>query len=73
MRFLFEDGSRIIFRLSGTGSAGATIRMYLEQYTNDPTWYDKPAEEAFQSLVALAFQISQLKELTGRTVPTVIT
>jgi phosphoglucomutase len=35
LRFIFDDGSRIIFRLSGTGSSGATIRLYIEQYTDD--------------------------------------
>jgi phosphoglucomutase len=40
IRLIFEDGSRIIFRLSGTGSSGATIRMYVEGYENDPAKYE---------------------------------
>lgn len=36
IRIVFEDGSRIVFRLSGTGSSGATIRLYVDSYESDP-------------------------------------
>ncbi len=68
---MFEDGSRIIFRLSGTGSAGATIRVYVEKYT--ATDYAAPTQDALKPLVTAALQISKLTEFTGRTEPTVIT
>ena len=45
------DGSRIIFRLSGTGSAGATIRMYIEQYSNDAAQFDKDAQDALAPII----------------------
>ena len=44
LRILFQDGSRIIFRLSGTGSSGATIRMYVEGYENDSSTFEKDAQ-----------------------------
>ncbi|KAA8499052.1 Phosphoglucomutase, chloroplastic [Porphyridium purpureum] len=71
--FVFEEDSRIIFRLSGTGSAGATIRMYIEKYEPDATQTDKDAQVALKPLIDLALEVSQLKEFTGRNEPTVIT
>ena len=47
----YTDGSRIIFRLSGTGSAGATIRLYIEQYSNDPSQYEKDAQDALAPII----------------------
>ena len=73
IRIIFEDTSRIIFRLSGTGSAGATVRLYIEKYTNDPADYSKSAQEALKPFVDIALQISKLPEFTGRHEPTVIT
>lgn len=73
VRFVFTDGSRIIFRLSGTGSAGATVRLYVEQFEPDVSNHDKDAQEALKSLIDLALSISKLKEFTGREKPTVIT
>jgi phosphoglucomutase len=70
---VFTDGSRIIFRLSGTGSSGATIRMYVEQYTNDPSKYDVDAQEALKDIIAVALELSQLQKFTGRDKPSVIT
>ncbi len=72
-RFVFTDGSRIIFRLSGTGSSGATIRMYVEQYTNDASKYDTDAQDALADIIAVALELSQLKKFTGREKPSVIT
>lgn len=71
IRFLFEDGSRLIYRLSGTGSSGATIRVYIDSYERSDTTAD--AQIILKPLVNIALQISQLKEFTGREEPTVIT
>lgn len=73
LRFLFEDGSRIVFRLSGTGSVGATIRIYIEQYEADPSKVDKDAKVALKPLIDLSLKLSQIREFTGREGPTVIT
>ncbi len=73
VRILFEDGSRIIFRLSGTGTSGATIRLYLESFEADPERQGMDAQQALASMIAAADEVSQLKALTGRDRPTVIT
>ncbi|KAF8505060.1 putative PGM2-phosphoglucomutase [Gautieria morchelliformis] len=69
----FTDGSRVVFRLSGTGSQGATVRMYVERYTKDETQYAKPTAEGLQGLIEVALKISKLTEFTKRSEPTVIT
>lgn len=69
----FEDGSRIIFRLSGTGSSGATVRLYVEKYSKDESEYGKDAQEGLKPLIEVALAISKLKEYTGRDKPNVIT
>lgn len=73
LRILFEDGSRIIYRLSGTGSSGATIRVYIESYESDPSTFTEDAQKILKPLVEIALQLSKLKECTGRDAPTVIT
>ncbi|KDP22352.1 hypothetical protein JCGZ_26183 [Jatropha curcas] len=73
VRFIFTDGSRIIFRLSGTGSAGATVRMYIEQFEPDVSKHELDAQTALKPLIDLALSVSKLKEFTGREKPTVIT
>uniref|UniRef100_A0A0E0EWF4 phosphoglucomutase (alpha-D-glucose-1,6-bisphosphate-dependent) n=1 Tax=Oryza meridionalis TaxID=40149 RepID=A0A0E0EWF4_9ORYZ len=73
LRFVFTDGSRIIFRLSGTGSAGATIRIYIEQFESDASKHDLDAQIALKPLIDLALSVSKLKDFTGRDKPTVIT
>ncbi|XP_058109616.1 phosphoglucomutase, chloroplastic isoform X2 [Magnolia sinica] len=73
VRFVFTDGSRIIFRLSGTGSAGATIRIYVEQFEPDASKHDVDAQIALKPLIDLALSVSKLKDFTGREKPTVIT
>lgn len=73
IRILFECGSRIVFRLSGTGTEGATIRLYLESYDAEVSNHHLDAQEALADMIAIAMQISQLKEKTGREAPTVIT
>lgn len=67
------DGARVIFRLSGTGSAGATIRMYLEKYEKDESRYNEAAPSALKSLADRAIGLVELEKLTGRESPTVIT
>ncbi|XP_042057511.1 phosphoglucomutase, chloroplastic-like [Salvia splendens] len=73
VRFVFTDGSRIIFRLSGTGSAGATVRIYIEQFEPDASKHGVDAQIALKPLIDLALSTSKLKEFTGREQPTVIT
>ena len=67
------DPARAVFRLSGTGSSGATIRMYLEQFEKDPTKHDKSAPLALKDLAEEALNLVQMEKLTGRDAPTVIT
>ncbi|KAH0990938.1 hypothetical protein GBA52_002421 [Prunus armeniaca] len=73
IRYLFEDGSRLVFRLSGTGSEGATIRLYIEQYEKDPSKIGRESQEALGPLVEVALKLSKMQEFTGRSAPTVIT
>jgi phosphoglucomutase len=73
IRILFSSGARIIFRLSGTGTAGATLRMYVEAYEAELARLDLPVQQVLEPFVSAALQLSQLKELTGRSEPTVIT
>merc|ERR1719262_1616160 len=73
IRFIFVDGSRIIFRLSGTGVAGATVRLYLEKFEGKDGNLTQHQFEVVKPLADIAFQLSDLKEYTGRDKPTVIT
>jgi len=73
VRILFVDGSRIVFRLSGTGTEGATLRIYLEAFEPDSTKQSVDAQVALAEMIQIALKISQLKEKTGRDTPTVIT
>lgn len=73
IRILFVDGSRIVFRLSGTGTEGATLRIYLENYEPDVSKHHLDAQEALATLIGIALQISELRQRTGRDKPTVIT
>ncbi|KAK3027673.1 hypothetical protein RJ639_041910 [Escallonia herrerae] len=73
IRYLFEDGSRLVFRLSGTGSEGATIRLYIEQYEKDSSKTGRDSQEALGPLVEVALKLSKMEEFTGRSAPTVIT
>ena len=73
IRILFEGGSRVVFRLSGTGTSGATIRVYVERYEPDPSRHGIETQEALSDLIAIADEISELKKRTGRDKPTVIT
>lgn len=73
VRILFTDGSRVVFRLSGTAGSGATVRMYLEKYEPKEGNVSQQTGEALQELVNVALEISRLAEHTGRNEPTVIT
>jgi phosphoglucomutase len=73
IRIGFTDGSRIVFRLSGTGTHGATLRVYLEHYEPDPVTHDVETQQALGNLIALAEEIAQIRALTGQEKPTVIT
>ena len=73
LRILFEDGSRIVFRLSGTGTEGATLRLYLESFEADPARQRGDAQLLLEELIAIADRISGLKARSGRERPTVIT
>jgi phosphoglucomutase len=73
VRILFADGSRIVFRLSGTGTAGATLRLYLERFEPDPKRHDQETQQALADLIATAEQVAEIRSRTGREAPTVIT
>jgi phosphoglucomutase len=73
IRILFEGGSRIVLRLSGTGTAGATLRLYVERYEENPSRHNIETQEALHDLITLADEIAGIKRHTGRPGPTVIT
>ena len=73
LRIGFEDGSRIVLRLSGTGTEGATLRVYIEKYEPDAEKHDMDTQEALKDLIELADQLAEITQLTGRKTPTVIT
>merc|ERR1712224_1045886 len=73
IRFIFEDNSRIIFRLSGTGVAGATVRLYLEKYTAPDGDLSLHAFDVVKPLADIAMELSKLKEYVDRDAPSVIT
>lgn len=73
IRILFDGGHRIVFRLSGTGTVGATIRVYLEYVEDDPAKLDLGAETALVPMVSTAETIAQIASITGRSAPDVTT
>lgn len=73
IRIGFSDGSRIVFRLSGTGTKGATLRVYLESYEPDVSKHDLDTQKALEPLIQIAEEIAQIRQFTEREVPTVIT
>ncbi len=73
LRIRFASGARIVFRLSGTGTSGATLRLYVESYEGDASKQGKDPQEALAAYIDAAKQLSRLQELTGRDAPTVIT
>lgn len=73
IRLIFTDRSRIIFRLSGTGTAGATLRVYFESYRAGPGGLDGDVAIMLADLVEAARRIADIEAITGRSAPTVIT
>ncbi|MDS9466883.1 alpha-D-glucose phosphate-specific phosphoglucomutase [Paracoccus sp. MBLB3053] len=73
IRIGFVDGSRVVLRLSGTGTEGATLRVYLERYESDPSRHDLPVEQALAPVIAAADEIALIREFTGREKPDVTT
>jgi len=71
IRFIFKDGSRIIYRLSGTGSSGATIRVYFDAYESKN--YDVETAHALRPLISIGLKLAKIVEITKRESPTVIT
>ncbi|MCX8282417.1 alpha-D-glucose phosphate-specific phosphoglucomutase [Phyllobacterium sp. 0TCS1.6C] len=73
IRVLFEGGSRVVFRLSGTGTSGATVRVYIERYEPDPARHDMETQDALADLIRAAEAIAEIKAHTRRDKPSVIT
>lgn len=73
IRIGFADGSRIVFRLSGTGTVGATLRVYIERYEPANGDHERDTQEALADLIAVAESVAGIRERTGRDAPTVIT
>jgi phosphoglucomutase len=72
VRILLDDGSRVVFRLSGTGTEGATLRVYLERFVADPSRHEVPTQEALAPLIDLADAVARIAAITGRKTPDVI-
>lgn len=73
IRLIFADGARIVFRLSGTGTTGATLRVYLEKYVPHPDQHHLPTQAALADLITAANEIAGIAAHTGMQTPTVIT
>ena len=73
IRIGFTDGSRIVVRLSGTGTVGATLRLYLERYEAADGRHDLETQSALDSLIGVADELTGIKQRTGRQEPSVIT
>ncbi|GJD34377.1 alpha-D-glucose phosphate-specific phosphoglucomutase [Methylobacterium aerolatum] len=73
LRIAFAEDARVVFRLSGTGTAGATLRVYLERYENDPARLDRPVAEVLAPVVVAAQAIAEIAPRTGRAEPSVVT
>ena len=73
VRVMFAGGSRIVYRLSGTGTAGATLRLYIERFEADPARQEEDTQAALAGLIAVADDLAQIRRRTGRNRPSVIT
>jgi phosphoglucomutase len=73
VRVMFADGSRIVYRLSGTGTEGATLRVYLERYASGPGGLDLDAQAALSPVIRAAHDLAGIAAHTGRTAPDVVT
>ena len=70
---MFDDGARVVFRLSGTGTEGATLRLYLERYEAHPALLDEPVQQALAGLAAQADELAGIRQRTGMSGPSVAT
>ncbi len=73
LRVIFEDGSRLVIRMSGTGTEGATLRFYMEGFEADPARHMLDPQQALAPLIQAAEAIAEIRRFTGRSMPTVIT
>ncbi|TXM64515.1 alpha-D-glucose phosphate-specific phosphoglucomutase [Methylobacterium sp. WL120] len=73
VRVTFAEDARIVYRLSGTGTAGATLRVYIERYEAAPDRLERPVAEVLAPLVAVAGELAEIAALTGRAEPSVVT
>jgi phosphoglucomutase len=73
VRIYLKNGGRIVFRLSGTGTEGATLRLYIDCYQSDPELLDQETQKALHELIKVAEAIARIKYFTGRENPDVIT
>ncbi len=73
IRVFFDGGGRVVFRLSGTGTSGATLRVYIEDFESDPSKHDREPQEALASLIDAADSIAEISKRTGRNEPDVRT
>ena len=73
LRIVFADGSRFVIRLSGTGTEGATLRLYLERYVAGPDGLDEEVQAALAPVIAAAETLAGIKAASGRDGPNVIT
>ncbi|MBJ2151254.1 alpha-D-glucose phosphate-specific phosphoglucomutase [Paracoccus sp. IB05] len=73
IRVQFGDGTRAVYRLSGTGTEGATLRLYLEAFAPGPEGLDKNPQEALENVIRAAHKIADIQGFTGRTSPDVVT
>ncbi len=73
VRILFDDGSRVVFRLSGTGTQGATLRVYIERYVGPDGDLGLESGDALAPLIAAAQELADISGYTGMDQPSVIT
>lgn len=72
VRIVFDGGSRVVFRLSGTGTEGATLRVYFEKHEADPARHDMATQAALAPLIAVAQRLARIEQYTGRSAPSIV-
>ena len=72
IRIYYTNGARTVFRLSGTGTEGATLRVYLESYEADPAKHDQDLQQALAPVIEAADAVAEIKARTGRAGPSVV-
>jgi phosphoglucomutase len=73
IRILFTNGARIVYRLSGTGTQGATLRVYIERFEPEASLHDQDTQTTLAPLIKIADEVAGIQQYTGRDAPTVIT